>query len=219
LGLRYKKVAGKLSFPLSSDKGFALDFELNSYFDKVYFNAYIKYSDAFYVQETDENSGLDVFTAGHMATYVKNHKNHSLSSVINLDKKQNVSSGSLLYGLGAFYTSMYSQAETMSNYAEKQNLLYFGPSIGYSYIWVFESNLFLNVSVLGLTNVGKNLSSDEWLTIPQVEPKIVFGQHKNRWAFNITLMNNSTFLFWNSTDFSYDVLTLLTLSTMFSIRF
>jgi hypothetical protein len=221
LGIRYKKISGKLSFPVSSSSsvGFSLDFDINSYFDRIFYKAYIKYYTEFYVQDSAENSGLDAFTSGLMATYVKNHKNHSLSSVINLDRKQNVSSGSMLYGLGAFFTSMYSQTQTMSNYAEKQNILYFGPSIGYSYIWVFENNLFLNVSLLGFSNVGKNFSSDEWLTVPQVEPRVVFGHHSNKWAFNITVMNNSTILFWNDDGFSYDVLTLLTLSTMLSIRF
>jgi hypothetical protein len=219
LGIRYKKISGCLSFPLSSARGFSLDFDINSYFEKVYYKAYIKYYDDFYLQNTAENSELDAFTAGIIATYVHNHKNHSLSSVINLDKKQNVSSGSLLYGFGTFFTSMYSPGKTMSNYAEKQNLLYFGPGIGYSYIWVFENDLFLNVSFLVLTNVGKNLSSNEWLTIPQVEPGIVFGHHKNTWAFNIKLMNNSTVLFWNRADLSYDILTLVTISSMFSKRF
>jgi hypothetical protein len=219
LGIRYKKISGKISFPLSFSSGFSLDFDINSYFNKIFYRAYIKYYNDFYVHDTSENSGLDAFTSGLMATYVQNHKNHSLSSVINLDKRQNVSSGSMLYGLGTFYTSMYSQTQTMSNYAEKQNLLYFGPSIGYSYIWVFQSGLFLNASILGFTNVGRNLSSNKWLIIPQVEPRIVFGHHNDTWSFNITLMNNSTILFWNNAGFSYDALTLLTLSTMFSKRF
>jgi hypothetical protein len=219
LGLRYKKISGKLSFPLASSRGFSLDFEMNSYFDKIFYQAYIKYYDEFYVQETAENSGLDAFTSGIMATYVYNHKNHSLSSVINLDRKQNVSSGSMLYGFGTFYTSMYSQTKAMNNYAEKQNILYFGPSIGYSYIWIFENGLFLNISLLGFANIGRNFSSNEWLTIPQVEPRVVFGHHNDTWSFNITVMNNSTFLFWNDTNYSYDILTLLTLSTMFSKRF
>jgi hypothetical protein len=105
----------------------------------------------------------------------------------------------------------------MSNYAEKQNILYFGPSIGYSNIWVSENGMFLNVSFLIFTNVGRNFSTNEWLTVPQVEPRVVFGHHKGTWSFNIKLMNNSLILLGKNNN--YDILTLLTLSTMFSKRF
>ena len=216
LGLRYKKLSAQLAMPIASKK-FSVDFAFNFYFEKTFYEAYFKYYDDLYVMNSDKNSGLDILSSGMMATYVFNYENHSLSSVINLDKKQSESSGSMLYGFGVFYTSIHSTTETMNHYTERQRLLYTGPSIGYSYIWVFENGLFLNVSFLFLSNFGLNITMNEWLTIPQIEPRVVFGNHKKRWSFNIKLMNNSAIIVWDDKD--YDMLTLLTFSTMFSVRF
>jgi hypothetical protein len=242
LGIRYKIFAASISFPIpvysidilpitepsatkpSSAKP-SFDFEFASYLDKMYFEAYFKYYRDYYVSDSVEPGGLDTLSSRVMATYVQNHKNHSMSSVFKLDKKQNISSGSLLYSLGAFYTSLYSASEKISNYNERQSFIYFGPGIGYSYIWVFESGMFINASVVLLTNAGYNISSDKWLFIPQLEPNSVFGFHKATWSFNIKVMNNTTVLLVNTDSLSdpveldFNLLTLWTIALTFSKRF
>jgi len=217
LGLRYKKIAASFSYPLPiKNKTFSMDFDFNSYLQKMYFEGYFKYYGDFYTEETNQKSGLDVLSLGVMATYVLNHENHSLSSVINLDKKQNTSSGSFLLSAGTFYSSLYSSNEIMSNYSERQRLLYTGPGFGYSYIHVFNNGMFFNISLLVFANIGINTTAVKMVTIPQLEPRFVFGQHKNRWSFNIKLVNNSAIIIWDNLD--GDVLDLLKISTMFSVR-
>jgi hypothetical protein len=236
LGIRYKKFSFSVSFSMpftitgidtntDNDSSIDFDFEFATYFDKIYLEAYFKYYNNFYAFDTNESGGLDTLSTGIMATYVQNHKNHSLSSVIKLDKKQNISSGSLLYSLGAFFSSLDSTSETINNRDGRQNVIYFGPGIGYSYIWVFDNGLFLNASVIFLTNAGINLSTDKWLFIPYLEPTFVFGYHKTTWAFNIKVMYKTTVLLWDtaffqtSTDSNYSLLTLFTIALTFTKRF
>jgi len=217
LGFRYKNFSASISSPVPF-KDTSFDFEINPYFDKMYYHAYIKYYQDFYANNTNEKSGLDILSSAITATYVVNHENHSLSSVINLNKKQTVSNGSLLYAFGAFFSSIYSTDETMNDYNEKrQNVVYFGPGVGYSYTWVFENDMFLNVSMVIFTNTGINMNTKELSLIPQLEPHLVFGQHKKTWSFNVKIANNSEVILKDQTHF--DVLTLSSFSAVISKRF
>jgi hypothetical protein len=216
LGVRYKKVSAKMSLSVPYN-GPSFDFELSSYLNRLYFEAYFKYYHNFYVRDTEERNELDMLSSGATMTFVQNYSNHSLSSVIKMDKKQNVSSGSFLYGFGLFYLSLDSKTEPLNNYEGRQRLIYTGPGIGYSYIWVFENGTFLNASFVLFLNAGINTSTGTWSAIPQWEPKIVFGQHHNTWSFNIKMANNTTFILWDTNNHNY--INLISLSATFSKRF
>jgi hypothetical protein len=217
LGFRYKNIAASASIPIPF-KDASFDFEINPYFDSIYYHAYLKLYQDFYKDNQHEKSELDILSSAITATYVVNHQNHSLSSVINLDKKQTVSSGSLLYAFGTFFSSIFSEDDTMNNYNERrQNLLYFGPGIGYSYTFVFGNDMFLNISMVIFTNAGINIQSKEWSFIPQLEPQIVFGQHNKTWSFNVKFAYNSEFILKEQSR--YDILTLVSLSSVLSKRF
>jgi hypothetical protein len=220
LGIRYKTISAKLSIPLSFsglNNIWAFDFEMDSYFDNIYYEAYFKHYPNFYIENTDKQSGLSIHSSGVMATFIHNDKSHSLSSVTSLDRKQNKSSGSFLYGFGVFHSSFYSTDETLIKFDTRQHLLYFGPSTGYSYTWVFKNDIFLNTSLVLFTSPGINLTTGRWLFIPQLEPKIIIGHHNNTWSLNLKMMNNAKFIFWNMGDF--DILTLVSITAMFSKRF
>jgi len=219
LGFRYKYFSAAISFPIPFNVA-SFDFEINPYFDKIYYHAYIKYYKDFYTGNTKEKSGLDVFSSAITATYVLNHENHSLSSVISLDKRQTVSNGSLLFAFGTFFSSIYSTDtdEAMNDYNKKrQNLAYFGPGIGYSYTWVLENDVFVNLSAVIFTNMGVNTNTKELSFIPQLEPQFVFGQHKKTWSFNIKIANNSEILLKGLNYF--DILTLNSFTATVSKRF
>jgi hypothetical protein len=214
-GLRYKNLSASFSVPITFNNT-SFDFVINPYFDKIYYYAYVKYYHDFYQTDLNEKSNLDILSSAITATYVMNHENHSLSSVINLDKKQTVSSGSLLYSFGAFFSSIFS--ETMYNYnGKRHNLIYFGPGMGYSYTFVFDNDMFINVSMVIFTNAGINMNNKEWLFIPQMEPQIVFGRHNKTWSFNIRIANNSEFILREQSN--YNILTLSSFSAILSKRF
>jgi hypothetical protein len=210
MGIRYKKISASVSFPVpAADSSVAepsFDFEFVSYLDKIYFDAYFKYYRDYH-GNSDEPCGLDTLVSGIAATFVQNYRDHSMSSVNELNKRQNISSGSFLYSLGAYYSSL-------NNYDEKQKLLYCGPGFGYSYIWIFRSGLFMNASLVFFANAGYNISTDKWLFIPHLEPNLVFGYHRDTWSANIKVMNKTTVV-----DESYDLLTLTTITCTFSKRF
>jgi hypothetical protein len=234
IGIRYKIFSIKTSFsipvtdssvvkPSVSKPSF--DFEVASYYNRVYFGTYFKYYRDYYVADTDEPVGLDTLSLGFTTTFVQNYKNHSLSSVNLLNKRQNISSGSFLYSLGAFYSSLYSSSEMISDFIEKQNIIYFGQGIGYSYIWAFKSGLFINASLVLFTNAGFNIITNKWLFIPHLEPNFVIGYHQNTWSVNLRIMNKTTVFLKESSFFvspdewDYNLLSLITTTLMFSKRF
>jgi hypothetical protein len=219
-GIRYKKFSAQVSVSISTEELFStnvFDFEINSYFDNIYFETYFKSYPHLYVEGTNIQSEMSIYSLGIMATFVHNHRNHFLSSVIEMDKKQNNSSGSLLYGFGIFHSSINSTNEAIKKFNEEQHLLYFGPSIGYSYTWVFGNGIFLNTSLVLFANPGININNSKLLFIPKFEPKIVFGHHSNTWSINLKMMDYSAFIIWDKGDF--DILTFVSVTIMFSKRF
>jgi hypothetical protein len=217
IGLRYKEFSAQILIPLSFDiKSFDLD--LNLYFEKLHYEIFYKHYPDFYTKGDSNNIGLDVMSAGIKADWVQDYENHSLSSVFNLDKIQNISTGSFIYGFGVFYSSIQSNNETLNYYRERQNFVYFGPSAGYSFTWIFRHNVFLNLSLNVAANLGINSSMDnKILFIPQIEPNIVIGHHNRTWSINIKTMCNSTILLWGEDNFA--MLGLATATIMFSKRF
>jgi len=219
LGIRYKNISASFSVSVPFVNQFNLwsyDFEISSYFDKIYFEAYFKRYPNFIINKTGEQNDFDIHSSGIMATFLHNNKNHSLGSVNKLDKKQNLSSGSLLYGFGIFHSSLYSNTGSIEKYNDRQFLLYFGPSIGYSYTWVFQTGIFLNLSLIHFSSPAVNINTGNWLYIPQISPKIIFGNHYNTWSANLKLTNHSAFMIWGNNYI--DALTFISITIMISKR-
>ena len=220
VGLRYKWLSAAGSVSTSFSEPFDLwsfDIDAASYFDSMYVRAYFKRYRNMAVVEDAVDSSLDIHSSGIMAMFVHNSENHSLGSVVKLEKRQNVSSGSLLYGFGVFHSSLYSAAGTIERYKDRLHLLYFGPCVGYSHTWVFRNRVFLNVALVHVASPGVDLSTKRWLYIPQAEPQVVVGHHHDSWSMNFRVMNLSKFLIWNKSD--VDNLTLISWTWMFSQRF
>ena len=220
LGLRYDTISASLFIPLSFNQPsniWPFNFEIDSYFNNVYYEAYFKHYSNMNVQNANDHDKLDIYSSGITATFLHNNKNYSLSSVIKLDKKQNVSGGSLLYGFGFFHSSLHSATDMANKFSDRQNLLYFGPSIGYSYTHIFNNGVFLSTSLVHFSNPTINLNSGKWLYILQLEPKIVVGHHHDTWSMNLNIMDRSAFIIWDKYDL--DTLTLFSMSIMFSKRF
>jgi hypothetical protein len=222
LGFRYKKIAAQLFVPVSF-KFNSFDLEFNSYFEKNYVELFVKHYRSFYIEENKiegnkyEDAGLDVMAAGITAGWVYNNQNHSLSSIYHLDRKQNSSSGSFIYGFGAFYTSIYSRNSIMEQYDERQHIIHFGPMAGYSYTWVLPRDMFINTGITVGANVGINATGKELLFAPQIRPKISFGHHRRAWSINLVVASNSTILLWNKNK--PDLLAPSTMTATFSKRF
>jgi hypothetical protein len=188
----------------------------------MYYETFAKRYQKFYISDDDgiikqKNAGLDVMSVGMLTGWIGNHENHSLRSVFTLSEKQTASSGSFLYGLGAFYTSIYSQNETTSRYIKRQHIVYFGPTAGYSHTWIFKHDIFLNLALNIGANLGIGINDPQILFIPQVNPKIIFGHHNSSWSVNAVMGANASLLLWGKGNF--DILAPVTMSITFSKRF
>ncbi|GHU82487.1 hypothetical protein FACS189468_6760 [Spirochaetia bacterium] len=218
LGFRYKKYAASFSVPVNF-KFNSFDVELNSYFEKLYFETYLKRYQSYYDDKETENknAGLDIMSAGVTAGWIHNNQNHSLSSVYALNEKQNISSGSFLYGFGVYYTSLYSDNTEIKHYDERNHIIHFGPQAGYSYTLVLPHDMFININTSIGADLGISVTENKILFIPQIKPKISFGHHNRTWSINAIMGSNAAILLWGVNNF--DVLSPSTMTVTFSKRF
>jgi hypothetical protein len=218
LGIRYKNIAAQIFIPVSFN-GNSFDLELNSYFEKLYFELFLKRYQTFYNNKEPEHNdaGLDIMAAGITAGWIHNNQNHSLSSVYSLDRKQNISSGSFIYGFGIFYASIYSENNDIQHYDERKHIIHFGPMGGYSYTWILPHDMFVNTGITIGANLGINATENTVLFIPQIKPKISFGHHNRTWSINAVIGTNAAMILWDKNDF--DILAPSTMVVTFSKRF
>jgi hypothetical protein len=221
LGIRYKNLVAQAYIPLSFNND-SFDAALNFYLKRMYYETFIKRYTNFSLNNDDEpnnreNVGLDIMSGGIMAGWVQNHENHSLRSVFTLSEKQTIPSGSFLYGFGVFYTSIYSRNDALPRYTERQHIVYFGPTAGYSYTWTLPHDMFLNVNLNIGANLGINITDTTMLFIPQINPKFTFGHHNSSWSVNAVMGCNTSVLLWDKD--SFDTLVPATMSVSFSKRF
>ena len=78
----------------------------------------------------------------------------------------------------------------MAYYSERQSFLHAGTSVGYSYNWVWDSGMFLNLMATGSTTVGKNVTRDKWMVFFQFFPQAVLGYHSDTWSVNFPFAIN-----------------------------
>jgi hypothetical protein len=218
LGFRYKKFSANFSVPINF-KFNSFDVELNSYFEKIYYEAFLKRYQSYFNDNENEpkNAGLDIMSAGITAGWIHNNQNHSLSSVYSLNEKQNISSGSFLYGFGVYYTSLYSDNAAIKHYSERTHIIHFGPTAGYSYTWVLSNDIFINMGIHIGANLGINTTENKVLFIPQIKPKISFGHHNRTWSINAVMGSNAAILLRDLNNF--DILAPSTITVTFSKRF
>ncbi|MDR0814958.1 MAG: DUF4421 domain-containing protein [Bacteroidales bacterium] len=220
VGFRYKNLAAQAAIPLPFNTG-AFDLAVNFYLEKMYFETFVKHYQKFYPDDVEtignEDIGLDIMSAGIMASRVYNHKNHSFRSVYSLSQKQTASSGSFLYGLGVFYSSLHSQNGFIPRYAERQHVVYFGPTAGYSYTWVYDHDLYLNLDLNLGANLGIDINETKLLFIPQAYPRITFGHHNSAWSLNSVVGANASMFLWDGGNL--ETILPVTICITFSKRF
>jgi hypothetical protein len=217
LGIRYKNISASFSVPLYFDNN-PFDIQINSYFEKIYYEAFFKRYRNFQKEEGGNDAGLSMVSGGILAGWIQNNKHHSLSSIYNLDKKQTVSSGSFLYGFGVFYTSVHISGENDTRYAEKRRLVYFGPMGGYSYTWIL-GQVFCNLNLSVGLNAGIDAVSGTALFVPQIMPKLTVGHHNKSWSVNFIGGCTYTGILWNGLDGGMDTLLTAVMTLTFSRRF
>jgi hypothetical protein len=222
IGVRYKKISATVflpSFHASGEHPFeSFDIQLASYYERIYYEAFCKKYQGFTNEEAvDSDIDLRVFSSGISTGWLQNSKNHSLSAVYDLDCNQLSSSGSAILGLGVYYTALFSDNEKIKHYNDVQHFVCFGPTIGYSYTFIFSGNIFLNMNLVAGLDAGLNIATKEWLFIPLIMPKISFGHHNKTWSLNFTAACNRVVIPWDIN--TVDRLSFATIKATFSKRF
>ncbi len=186
-----------LSFSFGSDedrprtKGTNL--QLGFYGNRFFGEAILIADDGFYSKEQNGDQilsyNLFVMELALKLNYLWNPE-HSLRAFYSMDRRQWVNNGSFICGLGAYYHGIESKDSVMAYYSERQSFLHAGPSVGYSYNWVWDSGMFLNLMATGSTTVGKNVTRDKWMVFFQFFPQAVLGYHSDTWSVNFPFAIN-----------------------------
>jgi hypothetical protein len=168
----------------------SFDTRIDLYRETMYWKFFIKTDRGFHTGSTGagDRSGeidLEMFSGGLYWMYILNYRQHSLRAVYSLDRKQNVSSGSVLLGANTIYNNIYSGDGAISRYADRQHLLSLGPNCGYSYTWVFDNNMFINIHAIAGFNLSFNINTGGPFFTPQMLPRAALGYHGKTWSINL----------------------------------
>lgn len=103
-----------------------------------------------------------------------------------LDRIQSKSAGSLLFG-GKFQVSISRDHDKVIDfYSSRRDVYSAWVQSGYSYTWVFDNNLFVNI--WGLVSLAFGATNDKSFGfIPDVNGKFAFGRWHNLWSWNMVL--------------------------------
>jgi hypothetical protein len=177
-----------------NNNNFSMDLKIDRYGTYSYNYGYLKYNSDFILDDNPAFSMI-ILNAGLTHEFLFN-KEHSLSSVYVLDRRQYVSNGSWVVGGGVFFSSIHSEDIVY----EHQYHLYLGPNAGYSYIWILNNNFFLHVlpvvGVNAIMSLGSGFSITDSLSLGlQALPKVAFGYHGNNWSWNIYLHGSYLYAF------------------------
>ena len=187
IGIKDFFISFSLSIPFLYDRNFEKSKSFNANFyhyfkDRSFFNGFFGYFDGFH-DRVEKNIDLRILTIGLSQTFILN-RNHSIRTAYNLDGKQKVSNGSLLFGGGLFFTSIRSDDNNLEYYFEQRNSFFFGPSIGYSYTFIIKENFFINI--LSTFSWNGILNNGNFAVGFQALPRFSIGYHGKRWSINFS---------------------------------
>lgn len=107
-----------------------------------------------------------------------------------LDRKQEHSAGSMILGGRIQNRKTKDTDSTLAFYREERSISSGWVDMGYSYTWVYDNKMFINLwGVLGIS-VGSERSeesSNDFALLPEVITKMAFGQIRETWSWNSVL--------------------------------
>jgi hypothetical protein len=181
------------------------DFQFHYYGRRLMFDIFLQNYTGFYLWdiETEKIHGirpdLSVFQVGFLGEYLFNGKKFSSSAAFNQEEWQKKSAGSLLLGIGAYYSKISADSSFVLNSEIKDRQtsrgFQFGPSIGYAYTWVMKENFFVTVSMSIGVHVGFGTINGKRKTevFPTVYPRLSAGYNGDKWALSLSFQNNSIY--------------------------
>jgi hypothetical protein len=218
IGLAFKNSLLNFGFtiPLNSQssngKIKSMNFDFKHCGDKFFTEARVNYYNNFY--NDGDSVDMDILNASLSSIYVFNWRHHSLGAAYQLNAYQTQSSGSLLAGADILFSYMSSEDLSVTN---KHKTFSAGPSMGYSYTWVFPNKWFINAFILGTAAIGANYDTSSFCFTPGVKGKIAAGFNRKTWSMNFVLESN--FNFYMKDRKNYDSLETANIGFTVSKRF
>lgn len=172
----------------------ATDLQFSYYGDRVFWNLFLKMNNGFFFRDSESDefrkARLLTVSAGYDMGFLWNRE-HSLRAAYSLDRRQKKSNGSFIWGAGVYYHGIVSRDSLLPQYGKYQQFVHLGPSVGYSYTWVWQSGWFFNMLGVASISFGKNLTRNQWMLFSQVFPKFTVGYHGERWSINFPYSMNA----------------------------
>jgi hypothetical protein len=191
LGLSYKDWGFSLSMPFpfffeENKSPQTIDGAFSYCNDFIYGQFSFKIYKGFHIADAEEIPlELSISTATLQGMYILN-KEHSLRSIVNLDRLQNISNGSFLFGGAVAFTSI--QSDDIPAYNEESRYAHIGPAAAYSYTFIFKNHLFINLFLNAGVDLCINRDSRNVSVTPRINPKIAIGKHNSSWSFKFELV-------------------------------
>jgi hypothetical protein len=179
-------IAQSYTYDKTPDKHVAFDANLTFYQNHWFEELSIKFYDDFLENERPFN--MEFISGNLHGGYIFNADNFSLQSAYTMNRIQKSSAGSIIAGGNARLSLI--ESSDISYYNNRNWLINAGPNIGYSYTFVSENYLFLNLFFLGGLNVGMNCKKLTPLFSPYIVPKVAIGKHNKTWSINFVLEVN-----------------------------
>lgn len=181
----------------------SFDFQYHNYGRKFTFDIFIQQYKGFYSEDDNNKSekticpDLDVKQYGAFGQYVFNNKKFSYKAAFDQNEKQLRSAGSLLVGMGVYYTEIKSDSSFYYNDKHTLKNFQFGISAGYAYTWVIDRKWFMNGSVTTGIHFGsetiKDFGKQKLEIYPTVFPRMSAGYNRENWALGFSFVANMTF--------------------------
>lgn len=172
----------------------ATDLQLNYFGDRFFWNLFLKVNNGFYWKDSEADefrkAKLLTVSAGYDIDYLWNRE-HSLRAAYSLDRRQKKSNGSFIWGAGVYYHGIVSLDSLLPQYTKYQQFIHLGPSVGYSYTWVWQNGWFFNLLGVASTSFGKNVTRNQWMLFSQVFPKFAAGYHGEKWSIHFPFFVNA----------------------------
>lgn len=104
-----------------------------------------------------------------------------------LDRRQRHSAGSLILGGRIQGTKTKDKDEFFPYYQEPKEIFSSWVDMGYTYTWVFDNKVFLNLWGVAGVAVGGDTEEDDYMLLPEIIAKFAFGYIGEIWSWNNVL--------------------------------
>lgn len=104
-----------------------------------------------------------------------------------LDRKQRYSAGSLIIGGRIQHNQAADRDSILEYYKETRQIFSNWVDMGYTYTWVYQNDMFLNLWGLAGVAVSAESESKDFTLLPEIDIKMAYGYIADKWSWNTVM--------------------------------